>query len=221
MTIITMTMTGEMMMFGPTQLSSKRRAEEEPETEQRITKRLARMRIGQEHEALRRESLEQCLPRPHLQPIVSPALPTANGTSTHDHMYLDDTKDKVYIHDLESEIAQIEAAEPKGIFLAEIDRKISAIPQQLLQNRTNSANTQLVLYQVPSSISVPVEQDHVRKAIIAARARAREEQARQAREKEKEEAIHFQNGIPLGDGFIPDRIGEEQEEDDPDAMDLA
>ena len=93
--------------------------------------------------------------------------------------------------------------------------------QQLLQNRTNSANTQLVLYQVPSSISVPEEQDHVRKAIIAARARARQEQVRQAREKEKEEAMHFHNGIPLGDGLIPDRIGEEQEENDPDAMDLA
>jgi len=213
------------MFGGPTQLSSKRRRaeeeEEEPETEQRITKRLARMRIGQEQEALRREALDHSLPRLHLQPSVSSAEPTTNGSSTDDHMYLDDTKDKVYIYDLESEIAQIEAAEPKGIFLADIDRKISAIPQQLLQSQTNTANTQLVLYQVPSSISVPEEQDHVRKAIIAARARAREEQARQAREREKDEAMRYHDGVAMVDGLVPDRIGEEQEEDDPDAMDLA
>jgi hypothetical protein len=136
-------------------------------------------------------------------------------------MYLDDTKDKVYIYDLESEIAQIEAAEPKGIFLADIERKISAIPPQLLHSQTNTADTQLVLYQVPSSISVPEEQDHVRKAIIAARARARDEQARQSREREKEEAMRYHDGVALGDGLLSGRIEEEQEEDDPDAMDLA
>jgi hypothetical protein len=213
-------------MFGPTPLSTKRRRteeEEEPETEQRITKRLARMRIGQEQEALRREALDPCLPRLHLQPSVSSTEPTTNGSSItiDDHMYLDDTKDKVYIYDLESEIAQIEAAEPKGIFLADIDRKISAIPQQLLQSPTNTSNTQLVLYQVPSSISVPEEQDHVRKAIIAARARAREEQARQTIEREKEEQMRYLDETALVDRIIPDGIGDEQEEDDPDAMDLA
>jgi hypothetical protein len=216
-------LTGEIMMFGPTQLSSKRRREdvEEPESEQRITKRLARMRIGQEQEAQRQEASHHHLPQLHLQPSVSSAEPTTNGSSTDDHMYLDDTKDKVYIYDLESEIAQIEAAEPKGIFLADIERKISAIPPQLLHSQTNTADTQLVLYQVPSSISVPEEQDHVRKAIIAARARARDEQARQSREREKEEAMRYHDGVALGDGLLSGRIEEEQEEDDPDAMDLA
>ena len=134
-------------------------------------------------------------------------------------MYLDDTRDKVYIHDLESEIAQIEAEEPRGIFLPDIERKISAIPQQLLQSRNDNANTQMVLYQVPSSISVPEEQDHVRKAIIAARARARELQARKAEESEKiiEKHVHYQDHV---NGLVPDGIQEEQEEDDPDAMEL-
>lgn len=208
------------IMFGAAHHSSKRRAEEQPETEQRITKRLARMRIGHEQDALRGEALGHHLVRPRPQPSVSSAGPTPNGSSTDDHMYLDDTKDKVYIHDLESEIAQIEAEEPRGIFLPDIDRKISAIPQQLLQIQADTANTQMVLYQVPSSISVPEEQDHVRKAIIAARARAREEQARKATENEKKEAVRFHNKKQLVDGFVPDRIGEGQAEDDPDAMDL-
>ena len=128
-------------------------------------------------------------------------------------MLLEDTKDKVYIHDLESEIAQIEAEEPKGLFLPDIDKKISAIPQRLLQNQSSSGNTQMVLYKVPSSISIPEEQDHVRKAIIASRARAREKQAREAK-KDSEKVVQSENHV---NGILPDRM---EEEYDPDAMDL-
>jgi hypothetical protein len=210
-------MTGE--MFGATRHSSKRRAEEEPEGDHPITKRLARMRIGQEkQEALREGALPYYQDRPHLQPSFTSPVHPPNGSSPDDLMFVDDTKDKVYIRDLESEIAQIEAEEPRGIFLPDIDRKISAIPQQLLQNQVNNANTQMVLYQVPSSISVPEEQDHVRKAIIATRARARKEQARKAEAHKKDE-----EHVPLGNvvnGFVPAGIGEEQVEDDHDAMDL-
>ena len=109
-------------------------------------------------------------------------------------MYVDDTKDRVYIYDLESEIAQIEAEEPKAIFLPDIEKKISAIPEHLLQsnnNNSSSSNTQMVLYHIPTSISVPEEQDHVRKAILAARARARQKQDRKAEvEKMGEEGKH-------------------------------
>lgn len=95
-------------------------------------------------------------------------------------MPVDETKDRIIIHDLEAEIAEIEAAEPKTMFLPDIDKKVSAIPQRLLQNQSgNTNNTQMILYEVPTSISVPKEKDAVRKAIIAARARAREEQARE------------------------------------------
>jgi hypothetical protein len=206
-------------MFGATCHSSKRRAEEEPEGDHPITKRLAQMRIGQEkQEGLREGILSYHQDRPHLQTSITSPVHHPNGSSPDDLMFVDDTKDKVYIRDLESEIAQIEAEEPRGIFLPDIDRRISAIPQQLLQNQTNNANSQMVLYQVPSSISVPEDQDHVRKAIIATRARAREEQARKAEEGKKNE-----QHVPIGNvmnGFVPDGIGEEQNEDDPDAMDL-
>lgn len=129
-------------------------------------------------------------------------------------MPLDDTKDTIYIHDLESEIAQIEAEEPKGTFLSDFDKKISAIPERLLQNQSNNANTQMVLYQVPSSISVPEEHDHVRKAIIASRARTREKQAEEAKKKESREPGRSGSQV---NGVLSDHM---EEMYDPDAMDL-
>lgn len=207
-------------MFGAAHRSFKRHAEEEVQGEQRITKRLARMRIDEEKQKATAEGvLSSHLAHRHLHPSAN-LPPVANGGySPDDRMYVDDTKDKIYIHDLDSEIARIEDEEPKGIFLADIDRKISAIPQQLLQNRTNNANTQMVLYRVPSSISVPEGQDHVRKAIIAVRARAREEQARKAKEMEQEheEHVHHTNYV---NEVISDPIVEEQGDGDADAMEL-
>lgn len=208
------------LMLGVTHHGLKRHAAEEPEGEQRITKRLARMRIGQDEQngILPHASTHYAIPH-HPQPIISSPAPIPCGASADDLMPLDDTKDKVYIHDLESEIAQIEAEEPKGLFLPDIDRKISAIPQQLLQSQISNANTQMVLYQVPSSISVPEEQDHVRKAIIATRARAREKQAREAEETQKKNEEHF-NDNDHTNGMVTDRVGEQPEDYDPDAMEL-
>jgi hypothetical protein len=130
-------------------------------------------------------------------------------------MPVDETKDRIVIHDLAAEIAEIEAAEPKTLFLPDIDRKVSAIPQRLLQDQSgNTNNTQMVLYEVPSSISVPKEADAVRKAIIAARARARE---RQARELEKED-IAF--AVSDTDTDTPSDQRETHNMYDPDAMDI-
>jgi hypothetical protein len=130
-------------------------------------------------------------------------------------MPIDETKDRIVIHDLAAEIAEIEAAEPKTIFLPDIDRKVSAIPQTLLQNQSgNTNNTQIVLYEVPSSISVPKEADAVRKAIIAARARARE---KQAQELEKE---HMAIAISHTDTDATSAQQESHNMLDPDAMDI-
>jgi hypothetical protein len=130
-------------------------------------------------------------------------------------MPIDETKDRIVIHDLAAEIAEIEAAEPKTMFLPDIDRKVSAIPQTLLQNQSgNTNNTQMILYEVPSSISVPKEADAVRKAIIAARARARE---KQARELEKAD-IAF--AISHKDGDLTSAQQESHNMFDPDAMDI-
>ncbi len=208
------------LMFGVTHHGIKRHAVEEPEGEQRITKRFARMRIGQDEQngVLPHASTQYAIPH-HPQPIISSPAPISCGAPADDLMPLDDTKDKVYIYDLESEIAQIEAEEPKGLLLPDIDRKISAIPQQLLQSHTSNANTQMVLYQVPSSISVPEEQDHVRKAIIATRARAREKQAREAEETQKRNEQRV-NEEDYTNGIVTDRVEEQSEDYNPDAMDL-
>jgi hypothetical protein len=130
-------------------------------------------------------------------------------------MPIDETKDRIVIHDLAAEIAEIEAAEPTTIFLPDIDRKVSAIPQTLLQNQSgNTNNTQIVLYEVPSSISVPKEADAVRKAIIAARARAREKQA------QEQENEHMAIAISHTDTDATSAQQESQNMLDPDAMDI-
>jgi hypothetical protein len=141
--------------------------------------------------------------------------PRQTPTPSADYMPVDETKDRIVIHDLAAEIAEIEAAEPKTLFLPDIDRKVSAIPQRLLQDQSGSTNnTQMVLYEVPSSISVPKEADAVRKAIIAARARARE---RQARELEKQD-IAF--AISDTDTDTPSDLRETHTMYDLDAMDI-
>ena len=91
-------------------------------------------------------------------------------------MHLDDTKDKVYIHNLDEELASIDAEE-NMVFLPDIEKKIGKIPHHILTGDLQpTAENQMVLYSVPSSLTVPEEQDNVRKAIIESRARAREMQ---------------------------------------------
>jgi len=126
-------------------------------------------------------------------------------------MDVDEAKDRVVIHDLDAELAEIEATEPKTMFIPDIDKKVSAIPQHILQNQSEKANYQLVLYRVPNSISIPEEKDAVRKAIIAARARAREGRAHET------ERESFTNKIsdPGTDGERPSFHLH-----DPDAMDI-
>lgn len=99
-------------------------------------------------------------------------------------MQLDDTKDKVYIHNLEEELADMESEEEQLVFLPDIEKKLGMmgrIPKSVLLGEGHpSIGNQMVLYSVPSSLSVPEEQDNVRKAIIESRARAREKQMRDA-----------------------------------------
>lgn len=99
-------------------------------------------------------------------------------------MQLDDSKYKVYIYNLEDELSSESEAEQDGklIFLPDIEKHLrqNRIPNQVLNTTQPSVvdpdilNKQLVLYSVPASITVPEEQDSVRKAILEARARMRE-----------------------------------------------
>ena len=138
-------------------------------------------------------------------------------------MQLDDTKDKVYIHNLDEQLAEIENQE-STVFLPDIEKKLGKIPQYLLTGDMRpTAEKQMVLYGVPASISVPEEQDNVRKAIIESRARAREKQlsADQA-VKARRNPVRGAMGQVKGNGVTMDtQETHEEEEEDVDAMDLS
>jgi len=113
--------------------------------------------------------------------IASPSKSKAS-TQTHsdDTMQLDNTKHKVYIYDLDAELSDTESDDGKLVFLPDIEKHLreTRIPPSILANSDGelAGNSQLVLYTVPSSLTVPEEEDSVRRAIIEARARARVKQ---------------------------------------------
>jgi hypothetical protein len=103
-------------------------------------------------------------------------------------MQLDDTKHKVYIYNLDDELSDSDSSsdENKLVFLNDIDKHLrnSRIPASVLANRDGklagrNLNNELVLYNIPSSLTVTEDKDSVRKAIIETRARAQEKQRKE------------------------------------------
>lgn len=96
-------------------------------------------------------------------------------------MQVDDTKDRIFIHNLDYELANVDSEEERLVFLPDIEKKLGKIPKSVLLGESYpSAGNEMVLYGVPTSLSVPQEHDKVRKAIIESRARAREKQIHDA-----------------------------------------
>ena len=92
-------------------------------------------------------------------------------------MQVDNTKDRVFIHNLDDEISEAESEEEKLVFLPDIEKKLGKLPKSVLLSESHpSTATAMVLYSVPTSLSIPEGQDKVRKAIIESRARAMEKQ---------------------------------------------
>lgn len=95
-------------------------------------------------------------------------------------MQLDDSKHKVYVYDLDAELSDSgESDDGKLAFLPDIKKHLlkNRIPPSVLANKDGElAGMQMVLYSEPTSLSVPAEQDSVRKAIIESRARMRQKQ---------------------------------------------
>lgn len=141
-----------------------------------------------------------------------------------DTMLVEDTPHRIYIHDLNAELSSSdsdsESDESHPIFLPDIEKHIGKIPAHVLKNPVElkpTAENQLILYSVPSSLTVPEEQDRVRKAILEARARVRERQASPVRELGTEGP-----GLcmaPLEDEWEVEEMPDEPE-NDPDAMDI-
>lgn len=160
--------------------------------------------------------------------------PTTDDTQ----MQLDDTKHKVYIYNLDDELSSSDNDsdhESKLVFLPDIEKHLrnSRIPSHVLNPRRGAGDElaggkELVLYRVPSSLSVPEEQDSVRKAIIEARERARERQ-REQREQQAAPGVSGSVPVPVTMASLPPVGGGMPmdaeplpgfEEDDPDAMEL-
>lgn len=128
---------------------------------------------------------------PQLQPSSSSPL---GQIPEGDQMQLDESnKHKVYIYDLDAELAEDGSSEGESssdearlVFLPDIAKHLrqqqSRIPPRVLANPDGQlAGMQLVLYDdAPRSLSVPEEQDSVRKAVAEARARLRSQRDRPA-----------------------------------------
>jgi hypothetical protein len=146
-------------------------------------------------------------------------------------MQVDDTRDRVFIHNLDEELAGMESDEEKLIFLPDIEKHLSRIPKRILTDRrddtTGVEGHELVLYDLPKSLTVDESRDSVRKAISEARQRARQKADEEARQQDMN--CKYAQGDRHGDvietahgyesGYV---IGEvsEPEDDDPDVMDM-
>ncbi|KAK3945435.1 hypothetical protein QBC46DRAFT_372228, partial [Diplogelasinospora grovesii] len=186
--------------LGMQRTGRKRKADSLPENNERLSKRMSLLNLEQGGNKLY---------VPVENPPVQSAF-TSPSPSLHSHrrlvapendsspMQLDDSKYKVYIYNLEDELSSgesdAESTDGKLIFLPDIEKHLAAnrrIPPHILAARpdvTDMVGKELVLYSVPSSITVPEEQDSVRKAIIEARARLREKQ-KEEREKPYTQAL--------------------------------
>jgi hypothetical protein len=131
-------------------------------------------------------------------------------------MQVEDTKDRVYIHDLDEELAGMESDEEHPIFLSDIEKHLHKIPKSVLigdDDRKKMETMQMVLYRLPASLSIPESQDSVRKAIMEARQRARDKQAMRIPD------APTKSYLPVGD--IPHALDRLETVEDPDAMEIS
>lgn len=137
-------------------------------------------------------------------------------------MQVDETRDRVYIHDLDAELADIESDEEKLIFLPDIEKHFSKIPKHVLTGKNEDVEGQeLVLYSVPKSLTVDEQQDVVRKAIVETRQRAREKALEDARQQNMNRQYEqTMEGAETAHGYSTGYVTEMDTEADPDAMDM-
>lgn len=138
-------------------------------------------------------------------------------------MAIDDTRDRVFIQDLDAELADIESDEEKLVFLPDIEKKLSKLPKQVLYGSRDDDHDgqELVLYGVPKSLTVDEGHDSVRKAIIESRERAREKAAEDARHADMERQYDhsdYDAAAETAHGYNTGYL--EEDEHDPDAMDI-
>ncbi|KAK3187613.1 hypothetical protein K4F52_003671 [Lecanicillium sp. MT-2017a] len=163
-----------------------RKRKAESQDNERLSKRLSLLNIEQDGTKL-------YVPVESPSPSQSPNPDRdngSNGTSNQDDaMHVDDTKHRVYIYNIDEELAE-ESSDDEGklVFLPDIEKRLreNRIPPQVFANGDGElAGMQLVLYSDPKSLTVPEDKDGVRKAIIDSRRRLREQQQANGSEGQK------------------------------------
>ncbi|KAK5677944.1 hypothetical protein LTS10_009828 [Elasticomyces elasticus] len=167
-----------------------------------------------------------------------PPLPhshSQNGGEREELMQVDDTANRVYIHDLDAELAEDDSptsSHPPLVFLPDIEARLSKLPRQVLLSRDDERESQqLVLYATPKSLTIEDEgRDVVRKAIIEARQRAQEKSVEDARMRQVDMEGRYGSGGQLASnavgtpemahGYAAGYEADAGEEGDPDAMDI-
>ncbi|SMR52744.1 unnamed protein product [Zymoseptoria tritici ST99CH_1E4] len=187
--------------------------------QERFAKRFNLLNLGAERNA----------PSSYYIPVSRPPSPvptslTPTTTSNDDSMHIDDTRDRVYVRDLDEELADVESDEEKGlIFLPDIEEYFSRIPQQVLNRRRDSEHEgqELVLYSEPKSLTVDEGHDSVRKAILEARQRARDKAVEEARQQDMNARYGQSDHAEVGETAHGYAAGYVVEQDpDPDAMEV-
>ncbi|KAI1642975.1 uncharacterized protein F4817DRAFT_273613 [Daldinia loculata] len=205
---------------GGTRKMRKRKAESQDN--ERLSKRLSLLNLEKNGQKL-------------YVPVESPKLRPAECTSLtqvpeNDSMQLDDSKHKVYIHNLDDELSDTESeSDGRLVFIPDIEKHLmqNRIPPLVLANKDGEiAGMQLVLYREPTSLTIPEEKDSVRRAIIEARQRARDKQ----KEELEQQAAPPSNPAPSTfntpstpitmNGFMNHNGAELPPDDDPDAMEV-
>lgn len=151
-------------------------------------------------------------------------------------MQVEETRDRVFVHDLDAELADAVAADEDNerlIFLPDIERRLNDAPLRLLFGKRDADDRDLdassrptkknnidgtaesdtnavVLYGVPRALSAPEQSDSVRRAIIESRARARGDLQRASRDT----LLHEERGMSVDGAALDEDLVDE------DAMDL-
>lgn len=154
------------------------------------------------------------------------AAAAASNPADDDSMRIDDTKHKVYIYNIDDELSSdSEADEGKLVFLPDIEKHLrqTRIPPHVLASDDGQlAGMQLVVYSDPKSLTVPEDEDGVRKAVIEARHRLRNKQRREG----QRDAVGATTGAAMGATIARNLVHEEAGRsevaaiDEDDAMDM-
>lgn len=88
-----------------------------------------------------------------------------------DPMVIDDTKNTLYVHDLQHELAESDDSGCALTFLPGLESELSLT--NIMVPKDKRPCSEIILYREPESLSIPKGEDNVRRALLETRERAR------------------------------------------------